>query len=140
MPLEAELSRSQMETVLRWRDWMKSAGFEIDQRGPTVALLRATPALFYFTQPAFAEFLGYLSEVLGDPGKAAEDIKRNIIATMACKKSIKAHDFVKPQEAMRLMEDLKKAKEGHHCPHGRPTLFHLSGADIARRFQRSGTL
>lgn len=140
VPLEAELSRSQMETVLRWRDWMKSAGFEIDQRGPTVALLRAAPALFYFTQPAFAEFLGYLSEVLGDPGKAAEDIKRNIIATMACKKSIKAHDFVKPQEALRLMEDLKKAKDGHHCPHGRPTLFHLSGADIARRFQRSGTL
>lgn len=140
VPLEAELSRSQMETVLRWRDWMKSAGFEIDQRGPTMALLRATPALFYFTQPAFAEFLGYLSEVLGDPGKAAEDIKRNMIATMACKKSIKAHDFVKPQEAQRLMEDLKKAKDGHHCPHGRPTLFHLSGADIARRFQRSGTL
>ncbi len=140
VPLEAELSRSQMETVLRWRDWMKSAGFEIDQRGPTVALLRATPALFYFTQPAFAEFLGYLSEVLGDPGKAAEDIKRNIIATMACKKSIKAHDFVKPQEAQRLMEDLKRAKDGHHCPHGRPTLFHLSGADIARRFQRSGAL
>jgi DNA mismatch repair protein MutL len=140
VPLEVELSRSQMETVLRWRDWMKSAGFEIDQRGPAVALLRAAPALFYFTQPAFAEFLGYLSEVLGDPGKAAEDIKRNMIATMACKKSIKAHDFVKPQEALRLMEDLKKAKDGHHCPHGRPTLFHLSGGDIARRFQRSGTL
>jgi DNA mismatch repair protein MutL len=140
VPLETELSRSQMETVLKWRDWMKSAGFEIDQRGPAVALLRAAPALFYFTQPAFAEFLGYLSEILGEPEKAAEDIKRNIIATMACKKSIKAHDFVKPQEALRLMEDLKKAKDGHHCPHGRPTLFHLSGADIARRFQRSGAL
>ncbi|MDD5209054.1 MAG: DNA mismatch repair endonuclease MutL [Elusimicrobiales bacterium] len=140
VPLETELSRSQMETVLKWRDWLKTAGFEIDQRGPAVALLRATPALFYFTQPAFSEFLGYLSEVLGEPEKAAEDMKRGIIATMACKKSIKAHDFVKPQEAMRLMEDLKKAKDGYHCPHGRPTLFHLSGSDIARRFQRSAAL
>ena len=140
VPLEAELSRSQMETVLKWRDWMKTAGFEIDQRGPATALLRAAPALFYFTQPAFAEFLGYLSEVLGEPEKAAEDIKRNIIATMACKKSIKARDFVKPQEALRLMEDLKKTKDSYHCPHGRPTLFYLSGGDIARRFQRSGAL
>ena len=140
VPLETELSRSQMETVLKWRDWLKSAGFEIDQRGPTVALLRAAPALFYFTQPAFSEFLGYLSEVLGEPEKAAEDMKRNIIATMACKKSIKAHDFVKPQEALRLMEDLKRAKDGFHCPHGRPTLFYLSGADLARRFQRSAPL
>ncbi len=140
VPLEAELSRSQMETVLKWRDWMKTAGFELDQRGPAVALLRAAPALFYFTQPAFAEFLGYLAEVLGEPQKAAEDMKRDIVATMACKKSVKAHDLVKPQEALRLMEDLKKAKDGHHCPHGRPTLFHLSAADIARRFQRSGAL
>ena len=140
VPLETELSRSQIETVLKWREWLKTAGFEIDQRGPTVALLRANPALFYFTQPAFSEFLGYLSEVLGEPEKAAEDMKRTIIATMACKKSIKAHDFVKPQEALRLMEDLKKAKDGHHCPHGRPTLFHLSGSDIARRFQRSSAL
>lgn len=137
VPLEAELSRSQMETVLKWRDWMRGAGFEIDQRGPAVALLRAAPALFYFSQPAFAEFLGYLSEVLGEPERAAEDIKRNVIATMACKKSIKAHDFVKPQEALRLMDDLRKTRDSYHCPHGRPTLFHLSGVDIARRFQRS---
>ena len=140
VPLETELSRSQMETVLKWHDWLKEAGFELDQRGPTTALLRAAPALFYFTQAAFAEFLGYLSEVLGDPGKAAEDMKRSIVATMACKKSIKAHDFVKPQEAMRLMEDLKRAKDGFHCPHGRPTLFYLSGGDIARRFQRGGAV
>ncbi len=140
VPLEAELSRSQMETVLKWSGWLKTAGFEIDQRGPAVALLRAAPSLFYFTQPAFAEFIGYLSEVLGEPGKAAEDIKRNIIATMACKKSIKARDFVKPQEAARLMADLKKTKDSYHCPHGRPTLFYLSGTEIARRFQRSSAL
>jgi DNA mismatch repair protein MutL len=140
VPLEAELSRSQMATVLKWRDWLATAGFELDQRGPATALLRAAPALFYFTPSAFAEFLGYLSEVLGEPQKAAEDMKRNVIATMACKKSIKAHDFVKPQEALWLMQDLKKARDGYHCPHGRPTLFHLSAADIARRFQRSGAL
>ena len=140
VPLEAELSRSQMETVLKWRDWMKTAGFEIDQRGPATAVLRAAPALFYFTQAAFAEFLGYLSEVLGEPEKAAEDMKRSVIATMACKKSIKAHDFVKPQEALRLMEDLKRTKDSYHCPHGRPTLFFLSGGDIARRFQRGSAV
>ncbi|PIU19399.1 MAG: hypothetical protein COT18_07725 [Elusimicrobia bacterium CG08_land_8_20_14_0_20_59_10] len=140
IPLETELSRSQMETVLKWRDWLKGAGFEIDRRGPGTALLRAAPALFYFTQAAFADFLGYLSEVLGEPEKAAEDMKRKIIATMACKKSVKARDFVKPQEALRLMEDLKRTKDSYHCPHGRPTLFHLSGPDIARRFQRSSSV
>ena len=140
IPLEAELTRSQMENVLRWRDWLLQAGFEIDSRGPAIALLRASPALFNFSQKAFSEFLSYLAEVMGDPHKVAEDIKRNIVATMACKKAIKARDLVKPQEAARLMEDLKKARDGAHCPHGRPTMFQISAGDLARRFQRSSAL
>ena len=140
LPLSVELSRSQLETVLRWKDWLATAGFEIEQGGPATALLRATPSIFYFTQEAFNEFLGYLSEILGDPSKSTEDLKRKTIATMACKKSIKAHDHVKPPEAMRLIEDLKNAKDSFHCPHGRPTLFYLSPSEIARRFGRSGSL
>jgi len=140
IPLSVELSRSQLETILKWKGWLATAGFEIEQGGPATALLRATPALFYFTPEAFNEFLGYLSEVLGDPSKSAEDLKRNTIATMACKKSVKAHDFIKPQEALRLLEDLKSAKDSFHCPHGRPTLFYLSPSEIARRFGRSASL
>ncbi|MCX5785993.1 MAG: DNA mismatch repair endonuclease MutL [Elusimicrobia bacterium] len=140
LPVSVELSRSQLETILKWKDWLATAGFEIEQGGPGTALLRATPALFYFTPSAFNEFLGYLSEVLGDPSKSTEELKRNTIATMACKKSIKAHDYIKPQEALRLLEDLKSAKDSFHCPHGRPTLFYLSPSEIARRFGRSGAL
>ena len=140
IPLSVELSRSQLETILKWKDWLTTAGFEIEQGGPATALLRATPSLFYFTPEAFNEFLGYLSEVLGDPLKSAEDLKRNTIAVMACKKSVKAHDFIKPVEALRLLEDLKSAKDSFHCPHGRPTLFYLSPSEIARRFGRSGSL
>ena len=140
IPLSVELSRSQLETILKWKDWLATAGFEIEQGGPATALLRATPSLFYFTPEAFNEFLGYLSEVLGDPSKSTEDLKRNTIATMACKKSVKAHDYIKPQEALRLLEDLKSAKDSFHCPHGRPTLFYLSPSEIARRFGRSGAL
>ena len=140
IPLSVELSRSELETILKWKDWLATAGFEIEQGGPATALLRATPSLFYFTPEAFNEFLGYLSEVLGDPSKSAEDLKRNTIAVMACKKSVKAHDFIKPQEALRLLEDLKSAKDSFHCPHGRPTLFYLSPSEIARRFGRSTAL
>jgi DNA mismatch repair protein MutL len=140
IPLSVELSRSQLETILKWKEWLATAGFEIEQGGPATALLRATPSLFYFTPEAFNKFLGYLSEVLGDPSKSTEDIKRNTIAIMACKKSVKAHDFIKPPEALRLLEDLKTAKDSFHCPHGRPTLFYLSPSEIARRFGRSGSL
>lgn len=140
IPLEAELSRSQMENVLRWKDWLATAGFELEARGPAIAQLRSAPALFYFTPASFSEFLSYLADVLGDPGRAAEDMKRGVVATMACKKAIKARDFVKPQEAVRLMDDLRRARDGNHCPHGRPTMFYLAAGDLARRFGRSSAL
>lgn len=137
LPVSVELSRSQIETVLKWKDWLDKAGFEVEHFGKTTMLLHSTPALFYFTPEALTEFLGYLAEVLGEPEKAAEDLKREIVATMACKKSVKARDFLKTQEAIRLIEDLKTAKDSFHCPHGRPTLFHISRSEIARKFQRT---
>lgn len=137
LPVSVEMPRSQIETVLKWKDWLNKAGFEIERFGTTTMLLHSTPALFYFTPEALSEFLGYLAEVLGEPEKAAEDLKRNIVAMMACKKSVKAHDFIKTQEALRLIEDLKTAKDSFHCPHGRPTLFYISRSEIARKFQRT---
>jgi DNA mismatch repair protein MutL len=139
-PVTVELSRSQIENAMRWKDWLDKAGFEIDLFGANTVRLHSTPSIFYFTPEALGEFLSYLAEVLGNPEKASEDIKRNTVATLACKKSIKAHDKVKPEEAIRLIEDLKKAKDGLHCPHGRPTLLHFSAHDIARRFGRTSAV
>ena len=140
LPVSAELSRSQIETVLKWKEWLDKAGFEIERFGQTTLRLHSTPALLYFTPEALTEFLVYLTEVLGEPEKASEDLKRNTVATMACKKSVKAHDFIKPQEALRLIEDLKSAKDSFHCPHGRPTLFYISPSEIARKFQRTNII
>ncbi|KAF0125992.1 MAG: DNA mismatch repair protein MutL [Elusimicrobia bacterium] len=137
IPLSVELSASQAENIMRWQDWLKGAGFEIGRSGPTHMLLHATPALFYFSQEAAQELFGYLSEVLGEPSRSDEALKRGTIATMACKKSVKARDFLKAQEAVRLIEDLKAAKDSFHCPHGRPTLFHIGRPELARRFQRT---
>ena len=136
-PVTVELSRSQIENAMRWKEWLDKAGFEIDLFGANTVRLHSTPSMFYFTPEALSEFLSYLAEVLGNPEKATEDIKRNTVATLACKKSIKAHDRLKPEEAIRLIEDLKKAKDSLHCPHGRPTLLHFSKHDIARRFGRT---
>ncbi|MBU2529418.1 MAG: DNA mismatch repair endonuclease MutL, partial [Elusimicrobia bacterium] len=139
-PVTVELSRSQIENAMRWKEWLDKAGFEIDLFGANTVRLHSTPSIFYFTPEALSEFLSYLAEVLGNPEKSTEDLKRNTVATLACKKSIKARDKIKPEEAIRLIEDLKKAKDSLHCPHGRPTFLHFSAHDIARHFGRTGAL
>ncbi|MFA6434040.1 MAG: DNA mismatch repair endonuclease MutL [Elusimicrobiales bacterium] len=140
LPVSVELPRSQIETVLKWKDWLDKAGFEIERFGAATLRLHSTPALFYFTPEALSEFLGYMAQVLGEPEKASEDLKRNTVATMACKKSVKAHDYIKPPEALRLITDLKGTRDSFHCPHGRPTLFYISPSEIARKFQRTNII
>jgi DNA mismatch repair protein MutL len=139
LPVSVELSRSQIETIMKWKEWLYKAGFEIELFGTNTVLLHSTPSIFYFTPEDLQEFLGYLSEVLGDPQKSTEELKKKTVATLACKRSVRAREHLKESEALKLVEDLKLTHDSLHCPHGRPTVLYLSKNDLARKFQRTTT-
>jgi DNA mismatch repair protein MutL len=40
------------------------------------------------------------------------------------------------EEMRRLLEDLERTANPRTCPHGRPTIVHLSTADVERQFGR----
>lgn len=138
LPVSVDLSPSQMENSMRWKQWLSSAGFEIQQFGAGTILLHSVPAVFDFGPNDLREFLERLSEILGDPEKCSEEVKRETVATLACKKAVKAHDHLKAEEALRLIEDLRVCKDSFTCPHGRPAVLSLSRAELARRFHRPG--
>lgn len=137
IPADIELPVSQAENLMRWKDWLSKAGFEINRSGPGMIKAYSSPAVFYFTPQALKDFFLYLSEVLGNPQKAPEDLKRNSIATLACKKSIKAREKVDSVSALKIVEELKSCKDSLHCPHGRPTIIELTLDDMVRKFGRS---
>ena len=140
IPIEANLTRSQTENVMRWKDWLESAGFEIDARGPATVALRSAPSFFEFSQNSFTEFVSYLSDIIGNPSRVAEEVKRNLIATMACKKAVKARDVLNKAEAEEIMKGLRLCRDGAHCPHGRPTMFYMTGLELAKKFDRNTVL
>ena len=55
---------------------------------------------------------------------------------LACKRAIKAHDEITAPEAEALLENMKKCKDGMHCPHGRPVLAQLDIKAIGKLFDR----
>ncbi|HJD19661.1 MAG TPA: DNA mismatch repair protein MutL, partial [Candidatus Avelusimicrobium excrementipullorum] len=77
-----------------------------------------------------------LSQIVGDPDKSSDALKRKMVALLACKRAIKAHDQISAAEAEGLLENMKKCKDGMHCPHGRPCVAVLSTKDIAKLFGR----
>ena len=81
-------------------------------------------------------FIISLADVVGDPTKSTDTLKRKMIAMLACKRAIKAHDAITAPEAEALLESMKKCKDGMHCPHGRPVLAQISVEKIGKLFGR----
>lgn len=116
---------------------LSRAGFEIEAFGPDAILLRSVPALLArrFTERAFRDLLNDLAE--GGAVGQRDDLRDHIIATAACKASVKAGDPLEPEEMLGLMDALFRTTNPYLCPHGRPIILHLSVDELMKRFQRT---
>jgi DNA mismatch repair protein MutL len=94
-----------------------------------------------------------LPEILGqaEPGQALVDILAEMaegaiplarethqkIAITVCKRaSIKGGQVLSSEEMRELVRQLETTQAPRTCPHGRPTMIHVSAAQLAREFGR----
>lgn len=135
-PLHVDLPPSNVETLLSWADFLKTAGFEIAPFAARTVQVHTRPHMIRFEEDDLKEFIVSLAQLVGDPSKSTETLKRKMIAMLACKKAIKAHDAISAAEAEALLENMKKCKDGMHCPHGRPCVAKIELKDIDKLFGR----
>ena len=135
-PLHVDLPPSQAESLLSWTAWLKSAGFEIETFSARTVLVKTMPNVVRFKEADIKAFIVSLADVVGDPAKSTDTLKRKMIAMLACKRAVKAHDALTAAEAETLLENMKNCKDGMHCPHGRPVLAQLSMEEIGKLFGR----
>ncbi len=135
-PVHVDLPPSNAETLLSWADWLKGAGFELEPFSARTVLVRTMPHMIRFKEDDMKDFIVSLAQVVGDPAKSTETLKRKMVAMLACKKAIKAHDALSPAEAEALLENMKKCKDGMHCPHGRPCVAQVDMRQVEKLFGR----
>lgn len=135
-PLHVDLPPSNVETLLSWADWLKTAGFEIAPFSARTVAVHTRPHIIRFHENDLKDFIVSLAQLVGDPTKSTETLKRKMVAMLACKKAIKAHDPISAAEAETLIESMKKCKDGMHCPHGRPCVASVALKDIGKLFGR----
>jgi len=63
-------------------------------------------------------------------------LRKHIVATMACHSSIRFHRDLSKQEMEQVIKDLQKCEQPYHCPHGRPTVITLSDSMLRKEFER----
>ena len=74
---------------------------------------------------------GYVEE---EPLKHEEKLAQSL----ACHSAVKAGDSLTGEEMRELIRQLEQTTQPKTCPHGRPTMIHLSSQQLQREFGRTG--
>ena len=139
-PVALELTPAQEALLASMASPLSQVGFEVERFGPGGRghsgggyLLRAVPPLMKAEDPAraFAEFLDLLTREDG-PGDPLD----RVAASMACHAAVRAGHTMSLEEMRDLLRQLEECELPQTCPHGRPTMLHLSADELARRFAR----
>lgn len=110
-------------------------GFAIEPFGGRSYLLRSVPAAVAGTD--IVEALRTLLEAIAgtENGTLQEE---KIIQSLACHAAVRAGQRLSNGEMAELMQRLEQAKQPRTCPHGRPTMIHLSSRQLEKEFGRTG--
>ncbi len=108
-------------------------GFTIEPFGDRTYLVRAVPAVLHRQ-----DWAGALTELLDSPpGENKGDWTEKIAISIACHSAVRAGQTLTDDEMRELIRQLEQVAIANTCPHGRPTMIHLSSGHLAREFGRT---
>lgn len=132
-PMAVELSPSQEDIVQASAGLLEKYGFLLEPFGERTYLLRAVPAVVKDASPSKA--LLEVLDLLAYEGLLKER-EEALAASIACHTAVRAGMGLSQQEMEELIRQLESCDSPHTCPHGRPTMIHLSSHHLEREFGR----
>jgi DNA mismatch repair protein MutL len=116
---------------------LEHLGFQVESFGPNTFTVRAIPALLLGGDPEAA--LNVLVEDFEEDESPLASAKEAKITARICKRmAVKGGQTLSPEEQRALLQNLEKCQSPRTCPHGRPTMIHLSADLLERQFGRRG--
>jgi DNA mismatch repair protein MutL len=131
-PVPVELTVRQQELMESQAEALSEYGFGIEHFGERTYLVRSVPALLSGRNVAqsVVEVLDFLAE--GEKG----DRREEIAISLACHGAVRAGQALSHEEMRDLIRQLEQASQPRTCPHGRPTMIHLSSSQLEKNFGR----
>ena len=136
-PAIVELTPSQADILLPQLEDLRQLGFDVEPFGGNAFRLRGLPELLLRLDPAQA--LRVLVEDFEEDERPLEAEREHRIAARVCKRAaIKAGQLLSLAEQTELLRRLEACDQPRTCPHGRPTMLHISIEALERQFGRRG--
>ncbi len=129
-PQSAKVISEQLSVLHRF-------GFEVEPFGPNSFQIRAMPALFGQADPT-AALRALVEDFEEDESPLQDEIEAKIAGRVCKRLAVKGGQALTPDEQRALLTDLEHCESPRTCPHGRPTMIHLSVDMLERQFGRRG--
>ena len=136
-PVTIELPPASARLLEDQLDAIGQLGFQVETFGRGTFLVRAIPTLLSGINPA-AALRVLVEDFEEDESPLAEEIEAKIIARVCKRAAVKAGQVLSADEQKALLKDLEASQSPRTCPHGRPTMIHLSVDLLERQFGRKG--
>lgn len=117
--------------------FLKDLGFQVDPFGPNSYQVRAIPILFSGSDP-IAALQTLVEDFEEDETPLQSELEARLAARVCKRMAVKAGQALSPEEQRALLNDLEGCNSPRTCPHGRPTMIHLSVDLLERQFGRKG--
>jgi DNA mismatch repair protein MutL len=116
---------------------LSQLGFDIEPFGPNTYLVRGIPTLLAGGPVAEAVRV-VVEDFEEDETPLKAEVEARTIARVCKRAAVKAGHTLSTEEQRALLNDLEACQSPRTCPHGRPTMIHISVDLLERQFGRKG--
>ncbi len=136
VPLTLAVSEREASAVEEHAERFAGVGFDIARSGPQSVTVRRIPVLL-----DGADVAGLVRDVVADLAvhgdtRRIEENANELLATMACHGSVRAHRRLSIPEMNALLREMEVTERSGQCNHGRPTWVQLGMEELDRFFLR----
>jgi DNA mismatch repair protein MutL len=133
-PLSIEVSPRQRALLAEQAEGLREHGFDLEPFGEGSFVLRAVPQSLTAAGGNLREGFQRFLDTMLDEGEG--DRRDRVAMSLACHGAIRAGKTLSQDEMRELVGQLEESETPNTCPHGRPTMVHLSAEALARQFGR----
>ncbi|HUG34612.1 MAG TPA: DNA mismatch repair endonuclease MutL [Anaerolineales bacterium] len=136
-PATVTLPPQSTQLLITQLPFLKLFGFDVEEFGPNTFQVRAMPVLFMGSDPS-AALRALVEDFEEDEAPLQNEVEKKLAARVCKRMAVRAGMPLSPDEQRALLTDLEACDSPRTCPHGRPTMIHLSVEMLERQFGRRG--
>lgn len=134
-PVSVTLNKIDYDSVVHNVDMFLDAGFEVDDFGNGIVLVRSAPS--YLDKEDIEQTVIEMAGYLTDNKKSIRTEQMDwIYHNVACRTAIKAGNKSTEAELVDIAKKICSDQNLGHCPHGRPTFIVVKKHEIEKQFGR----